>query len=242
MAEVEICINTDSKQSVSESVGAAYSGAASRIELCSAMHLDGLTPEKEHIIEARRAFRDRKGLLVMIRPRAGDFIYSSEEINTMQSQILIAHSTGADGIVLGLLNNKNDIDIEAVHQLISTCKSYGLSVTFHRAFDAIYNKYDAVESLIKLGINRILTSGTSWGSDTKAIDGIQNLKNLISLADNRIEIVIGGGINNSNIKQILQSLESENKRISIHSYSGVQKDGNILLSKVSNLVSSVSEY
>ena len=73
MVKFEVCINCDGKQSVTEAVGYAYAGGASTVELCGAMHLDGLTPTQEHIIEARKAFKDRSGLMIMIRPRGGDF-------------------------------------------------------------------------------------------------------------------------------------------------------------------------
>ena len=104
-------------------VTAAYHGGAERIELCSAMHLDGLTPDPQHIRIARDAFRDRPGLLVMVRPRAGDFCFSPDEVGQMVSQIELAQQCGADGVVLGVLRaDDNRIASEPMQCLVQAAR------------------------------------------------------------------------------------------------------------------------
>ena len=243
MVKFEVCINCDGEQSVTESVGYAYSGGASTVELCGAMHLDGLTPTKDQIIEARKAFKDRSGLMIMIRPRSGDFFYSKQELDLMCQQIEAAADSGADGVVFGILN-QHDISVhrEDLSYLIAECLKRQLTVTFHRAFDAIPNKLDALEVLIDLGVNRVLTSGTLWGKNNKALDGIETLKRIIEVSGNRIEVVIGGGINVENISEILKSLPTEKNNISVHSYSGVLKEGNVDPEKIVSLVKLAKEF
>ena len=240
MIEIEVCINCDSKQSINDSVSAAYLGGAARVELCSAMHLDGLTPTVDHMIEARKAFKDRPGLIIMIRPRPGDFYYSRKEVDDMIKQIHHAAEAGADGIVLGILKSvKNSPDIDILEKLIGISSQYDLAVTFHRAFDASPNPLKTIELLIQLGIDRVLTSGTKWGEKGNAIDGISRLEQIVEMADGRIEIVIGGGININNIGYILSRIPLSGNKISVHSFSGVQKNGVTDLDSVKSLINEI---
>ena len=240
MVKVEVCINTDSKQSVSKSVSAAYDGGASTIEVCSAMDCDGLTPKKEHIVEARKSFHDKAGLMVMIRPRNGDFVHSRQELQEMLQQIKMAAEAGADGIVLGVLREYDRcIAVESLHELMELSSKYGLKVTFHRAFDAIPDPLEALELLIDSGVDRILTSGTAWGQKKTALDGIKQLVRIIEKANGRIEVVIGGGINRSNVVTILNVLPLKANKISVHAYSGVQENGITTINGVKSLVNAV---
>ena len=119
MVKVEVCINSDSPQAVGNSVGLATLAGASTIELCSAMENGGLTPTGEHIGEAKQYFRSNKGLMVMIRPRKGDFCYSDTELQVMLNQIEIAALAGADGVVLGVLREEdNCVAIDSLHELM----------------------------------------------------------------------------------------------------------------------------
>lgn len=237
MIGVEVCINCDGRQSINNSVGAAYSGGALRVELCRAMHVDGLTPRVEQIKCARRAFRERTGLLVMIRPRPGDFNYSRREIDRMIQQIHLAAESGADGIVLGVLRGKdNCIDGDLLFKLKEISDRYNFSVTFHRAFDATPDPLGSTELLIQLGINRVLTSGTPWGKNKTAMDGTNTLNQILEISGGRIEIVIGGGLNIFNVSKLIRRLSFSGNRISIHSYSGVQEDGTTKLEAVKSLV------
>jgi copper homeostasis protein len=216
---LEVCIDS---AFAAQAAKAAYEGGASRIELCSQMKHDGLTPSLNEIKEARQVF-PKPGLMVMIRPRTGNFVYNSSELEQMQQQIQHAKNAGADGIVFGALQEKN-LDYSSTRDLTQLAKSLNLSVTFHRAFDAVENRAEALEELIKLGVDHVLTSGTAWGSKQGALEGLPVIQVLLEQADNRIEIIVGGGINISNIKEIIKRLEGY-KNFSIHAYSGAQENG-----------------
>jgi len=238
MPILEVCIHSDGPQSVYDSVSAAYRGGASTIELCSAMHLDGLTPSAQHISQARKAFGDRPGLMVMIRPRGGDFCYSTEELQVMQQQIKIAAAEKADGVVFGVLRKAdNRIDLTAFNTLVHLSRDHGLSTTFHRAFDATPNPLEAVDTLIDAGIDRVLTSGTSWDSRQPATAGIAELSKLTKYSTKRIEIVIGGGINSLAMHVLKKSLPIiEQGHVSFHSYSAARENDATTESAVRTLV------
>ena len=243
MARVEICINSDSLDNVRNSVSAAYDGGASRVELCSAMHLDGLTPEKEQIIEARRVFHERNGLMVMIRPREGDFSFTEEELLSMLQSIETAADAGADGVVFGILQKDGGaIAVSPLNRLIRLARMFGLSVTFHRAFDAVPDPALALDALIELGVNRVLTSGTPWQKRGTALQGIGRLSALIERSRGRIEIVVSGSINASNAAAILRRLPMEKGNVSVHAYSGAQENGKTTTEKVKSIVDAVNSY
>ncbi len=222
--KIEACIHCDTLPMMIRSVRAAYDGGASRLELCAAMDVDGLTPSRELIVAAREYFA-RPGVLVMIRPRAGNFFYTDAEREIMQEQMTMAAECGADGVVFGLLDEKRNIDFTALAKLMRHCQNLKLQTTFHRAFDATPNKFDALENLIDSGVDRVLTSGTTWGDGGGALDGIAPLNELIERAAGRIEIVIGGGVSPQNAAEILRQLSTTNRRVSLHSYSGIRKNG-----------------
>ncbi len=223
--EVEICVHSKDIPSVRDAVNAAYLGGASYIELCSEMHLGGTTPPREHITEARMSLRYRKGLMVMIRPRGGDFCYSDDEIEIMRRQILTAAEAGADGVVLGVLDKDGKVNAKALGSFVETGKDNGLQVGFHRAVDAAPDPVLALETLIDCGADRVLTAGISWGQAGTAIDGIPVLEKMINMSTGKIDIVIGGGINPVNTAEILTKIPLDKTQLIFHSYSGVQKDG-----------------
>ena len=169
----------------------AEKAGADRIELCKDLHLDGLTPDYE---SAKRTI-DKLNIpvFILIRPRAGDFIYSDEEFELMKQDILKFKEMGCKGIVSGVLNDDSSIDIERTKELVEL--SMSLEFTFHRAFDKVNNPLNEIENLIELGIDRVLTSGQK----DKAIEGLELLKELKKSAKNRIKIMPGSGINKSNI-------------------------------------------
>jgi copper homeostasis protein len=242
MIKTEICINCDKLSEMSKAVKSAFSAGADTVELCSAMHQDGLTPKPEFIIEARKEFQNRTGLMVMIRPRNGDFCYTEEELAQMTQQIISTAKLGADGVVFGVLNEENNIDSDAMNSLIEVCRKFNLITTFHRAFDTLVNPLESLELLVRLGVDRILTSGTKWGTGKTAIGGMQELKKIIEVAEGRIEIVIGGGISSKNVKEILQKLPLKGNNVSVHAYSGVQEDGITTFDAVSELIMKVKGF
>ena len=169
----------------------AQKAGADRIELCKDLHLDGLTPDYEC---AKRTI-DKLDIpvFILIRPREGDFTYSDEEFKLMKNDIIKFKEMGCNGIVSGVLNIDNSIDIERTKELVKLSKR--LEFTFHRAFDIVKNPLDEIENLIEIGVNRILTSGQK----NKALEGLELLEELKNISKNRIKIMPGSGINNSNI-------------------------------------------
>ena len=169
----------------------AEKAGADRIELCKDLHLDGLTPNYE---SSKRTIDTLDiPVFILIRPRKGDFIYSHEEFELMKRDILKFKKMGCKGIVSGVLNDDNTIDIKKTKELVELSRP--LEFTFHRAFDKVNNPLNEIENLIELGIDRVLTSGQK----EKAIDGLVLLKQLNSISKNRIKIMPGSGINKSNI-------------------------------------------
>lgn len=228
MAHLEVCISSDNLAQMAANIRKVYQAGAQRIELCSAMELDGLTPEIEAVIIARRAFKNRVGLMVMIRPRPGDFYYDESDVALMMEQIQQVADAGANGVVFGALNKQNSaIAINTMKKLMSLCQHLGLQVGFHRAFDAVTDRKLALAQLIKLNINRVLTSGTAWREPSTALSGISALVKTISQAQQKIEIVIAGGINPLNARTIFDNVIQLNALISFHSYSSVLTNGEI---------------
>lgn len=189
MYQFEICTNSV------ESCLAAQEGGAHRVELCAGIPEGGTTPSYGEITIAREMLTHTR-LHVIIRPRGGDFLYSSIEVRTMLQDIEIAKNLGVDGVVFGCLTPEGDIDLPVMARLMKA--SQGLSVTFHRAFDVCRNPKKALEEIIKLGCNRILTSGQQPNAEL----GIPLLQELNEQAAGRITLLAGCGVNESNIAKI----------------------------------------
>jgi len=220
--DIEICLCSDNKSLLAANVAAAYQAGAARIELCAAMAQDGLTPDPEAISIARQAFGRRRGLLVMIRPRGGDFAYNEAEIMLMHDQIAQAAELGADGVVFGVLTQgQYSLNLPVMAQLIKRCQQYKLEVSCHRAFDAVNDKEAALSQLIELGVHRVLTNGSAWGSKASAWQSIEVLRDTVKRADGNIEVVIAGGVNSANAPEIVQALAPCQQELSLHAYSGV---------------------
>ena len=170
----------------------AEKAGADRIELCKDLHLDGLTPD----YETAKITIDSLNIpvFILIRPRYGDFIYSNEEFELMKSDIAKFKEIGCKGIVSGVLNNDKDIDIERTKELVELSRP--LEFTFHRAFDIVKDPVEEIENLIKMGVDRVLTSGQK----EKAIDGLVLLEQLNIISNNRIIIMPGSGISKKNLR------------------------------------------
>ena len=190
-SKIEICANSV------ESAVKAQEGGAYRVELCAGIPEGGTTPSFGDIRMARQLLQSTK-LHVIIRPRGGDFLYSQLELETMLHDIKVARQLGADGVVFGCLTADGNVDIPAMKMLMNGVGN--MNVTFHRAFDVCKNPQEALEQIIALGCNRILTSG----QEANAVKGIPLLKELVEQADGRIIIMPGCGINPSNIHQIAE--------------------------------------
>lgn len=187
--QFEVCANSV------ESCLAAQAGGANRVELCAGIPEGGTTPSYGEISTAREMLTTTR-LHVIIRPRGGDFLYSPIEVKTMLKDIEMARQLGADGVVFGCLTANGEIDLPVMQELMKA--SQGLSVTFHRAFDVCCNPEKALEQIIELGCNRILTSGQQPTAEI----GIPLLKELQQQASGRIILLTGCGVNEKNIARI----------------------------------------
>ena len=168
----------------------AEKAGANRIELCKDLHLDGLTPDYE---SAKRTIDSLNiPVFILIRPREGDFIYSNEEFELMKRDIIKFKEMGCKGIVSGVLNDDNSIDIERTKELVELSRP--LEFTFHRAFDLVSDPFEEIENLIEIEVTRILTSGQKH----KAIEGLELLEEFKNISKNRILIMPGSGISNMN--------------------------------------------
>ena len=171
----------------------AEKAGANRIELCKDLHLDGLTPDYE---SAKKTIDSLNiPVFILIRPREGDFIYSNEEFELMKRDIIKFKEMGCKGIVSGVLNDDNSIDIKRTKDLIELSRP--LEFTFHRAFDIVSDPLKEIENLIRMGVDRILTSGQK----NKAIEGLYLLEKLNNISKKRIVIMPGSGISNTNFKK-----------------------------------------
>ena len=179
-----------------ESAAAAMQGGADRIELCDNLFEGGTTPSVG-VIKTVRDLVDIE-LFVMIRPRGGDFLYTREELLAMKHSIKSAKELGIDGVVLGVLNKQGSINTKAMKELIELARP--LQVTIHRSFDLTLDPFQALEDAIRLGVDRILTSGQRQ----TAYEGINMIKSLVDIAGNSLSIMAGSGISESNVNSIVK--------------------------------------
>ncbi len=218
MALLEVCCGNP------ESVDAAVLGGARRIELCADLEADGLTPPTAWIRDAKARY-PALTVHVLVRPRAGDFVYSWAEADAMAAQVEEALEAGADGIVIGALTPDGDVDLPLMERLVSLVESFNLasellrsdlchaandshffpdpghrvSLTFHRAFDRCRRPFEALEQIVGLGCDRILTSGQAETAEA----GAAMLRELRRRARGRIGILPGGGVTPGNAARIL---------------------------------------
>jgi copper homeostasis protein len=178
-----------------ESAIAAERGGAHRIELCSNLLEGGVTPSAGLISTVRSKISI--GIWVMIRPRGGDFCYSSDEFETMEQDVLTAKQLGADGIVFGILQEDGRVDVPRTRHLVGIARP--LKSTFHRAFDMSRDFSSALEDIISAGVDRVLTSG----GEQKVEDGIPTVVELMRAAGQRITVMAGGGIGENNVHRVV---------------------------------------
>ena len=188
---IEICCSSIS------SVKNAINYGANRIELCQDLRNDGITPSKRLLNSAIKI--STKPINVLIRPRIGDFFYSSEEIKLIEYEIKQIKLLPINGIVIGILNRENDLPINVLKKLVQIIKP--LDLTFHRAFDIVNNPIKSMNELIEIGFDRILTSGQS----NTAEKGLKMLLELKEKANGKISIMPGGGINENNCHIFLKN-------------------------------------
>ena len=186
---IEICAN--SAQSCVE----AEAGGAARVELCAAIPEGGTTPSYGEIRTAQQ-LTSSIAIHVLIRPRGGDFLYTEAEVQSMFMDIALCKQLGVHGVVFGCLTKEGDLDVPLMKRLVAAAKP--LSVTCHRAFDVCRDPRRALEDLIDLGCDRVLTSG----QEAEASKGIPLLRSLVEQAAGRIVVMPGCGIRAHNIADI----------------------------------------
>ena len=172
----------------------AVEGGADRIELCANLAEGGTTPSFGTIRQCREAFN--VSLFPIIRPRGGDFLYNDDEFSIMLKEVKLCKELGCEGVVIGMLNADGSIDLKRNTALIDA--AYPLGVTFHRAFDRCKDPFVALEQLIDIGCERILTSGQR----PTVTEGVDMIAELNKLADDRIIIMPGSGVRKENIKML----------------------------------------
>ncbi|NWT12753.1 CUTC protein, partial [Vireo altiloquus] len=193
---MEVCVDSV------ESAVNAERGGAGRIELCAGLVEGGTTPSMGLLQVVKQCVR--VPVFVMIRPRGGDFLYSDREVEVMKADIRLAKLHGADGLVFGALTEDGRIDTELCTALLAVCRP--LPVTFHRAFDMVHDPLVALETLISLGFERVLTSGC----DSSALEGLSLIKRLAEQVMSPALCVTlglfppGGGITERNLQRILE--------------------------------------
>jgi copper homeostasis protein len=176
----EVCVES------AEGAVAAEAGGAHRVELCSDLLEGGLTPSYGTLAVARA--RLGVPIMAMVRPRGGDFCYSDVEFEVMREDVRAAKGLGASGVVFGLLNPDGTIDRERTAALLALARP--LPVTFHRAFDVSRDPFGALDTLIDLGVDRVLTSG----QEPSVLEGLDLIAELVERASGRIVVMPGGGI------------------------------------------------
>ncbi|QWT21822.1 copper homeostasis protein CutC [Bacillus sp. NP157] len=185
MALLEVAANS------AASAFAAQEGGAGRVELCASLDEGGVTPSHGTLVLAREGLSIP--LYVLVRPRAGDFVYEDHEIEAMLDDIVHCRELGCDGVVVGALTPEGDVDTEACVRFLEAAE--GMGVTFHRAFDLVDDQPAALESIIELGFERVLTSGGMPG----AVAGAGRIARLVAQAAGRIVVMPGAGIEPGNV-------------------------------------------
>jgi copper homeostasis protein len=189
MVELEICANSLT------SALAAQNGGATRVEFCDNLNEGGTTPSYGQLVVAKRMLSIP--IYPIIRPRGGDFLYSDLEFEIMQADVIACRELGCAGVVFGILMPDGSIDVQRCLELKSLAGP--MQVSFHRAFDMTSDLSVALETLIDMGVERVLTSG---GFPT-ALEGAAEISRLVQQAAGRIQIMPGAGIRPANVKQLL---------------------------------------
>ena len=174
----------------------ARRAGAARIELCADLGVDGLTPS--HGLTEAAVRRSGLPVFLLLRPRAGDFVYSEAEFDVMRSDLLHGKALGVSGFALGLLHADDRVDVERTQELVELAAP--LAVTFHRAFDSAPSLPEALEDVIATGCRRVLTSGGA----PNVVAGAEQLADLVRRAAGRIDIAVGGGLRAEHAATLVQ--------------------------------------
>jgi copper homeostasis protein len=198
---LEVCVDSV------EGCLSARAGGADRVELCASLVEGGTTPSGGMLAAARGTCSIP--MMVMIRPRGGDFLYSQHEFQAMREDIAGARAVGARGVVLGILRADGTVDEERTRELVDRARP--LEVCFHRAFDMTRDPFEALETLVQLGVERVLTSG----QEKTAIDGLARIAGLVRAAAGRIVVMPGGGVREDNIRRVIDATGAREVHVSL---------------------------
>jgi copper homeostasis protein len=198
---IEVCVDR------LEGLLEAQEGGADRIELCSRLDLDGLSPGPDLLALALE--RARVPVVVMVRPAPGPFQIGPEDLEAMLGELRALRGSGAAGAVLGAITGDGRVDRPALERLMDAAD--GLPVVFHRAFDRCADLQLALEDLIDLGVRRVLTSGGA----PSAWEGRAALRELVERAAGRIEILAGGGVRDGLLADLLAATGVEQVHASV---------------------------
>lgn len=177
---------------------AAYNGKADRVELNSALSVGGLTPSVAALVRVKKETNLK--VICMVRPRAAGFCYGKADEMIMLEDAKILMDNGSDGIAFGFLNEDGSIKLDKTKEMVELIHSYNGEAVFHRAFDVCPDPYKAIEELIELKVDRILTSGQK----AKAFEGRDLIKNLQEKYGDKIELLAGSGMNASNAVELME--------------------------------------
>ncbi|MBP5644131.1 MAG: copper homeostasis protein CutC [Bacteroidales bacterium] len=244
MIRFELCANGY------ESLLNGVDGGADCAELCEALEVGGLTPSLGTLKRCAQIMQStdvihnisprRIPVRVLVRCRPGNYIYNDVEVAIMCEDIKTIKDLGYEGVVIGALNAEGDLDVPAIKKMMAS--GDGMKFTFHRAIDACNNPLDAMETLINLGFDKVLTSGCK----PTAYEGIDMIREFQTLFGDRINIMAGGGINESNVERIITATGICNVHASLTSEvadnhsdlypNGIDNTGASMTYKVSNLI------
>jgi len=192
---IEVCVENINEALRAESLG------ANRVELCENLKIGGTTPSAGTIAVAKKLLNIP--IMVLIRPRGGNFIYSNNEIEIMKHDIEVCRKIGVDGVVIGALTKEHTIDMELINDLIRIARP--LEVTFNKAIDKTFSILEEFKNLMQLDIDRVLTSG---GAKT-AVDGMDIINEMVSIANGKVKVISAGKIHNSDLPELQKLLKTD---------------------------------
>lgn len=191
----EACVENINEALRAESLG------ANRVELCENLKVGGTTPSAGSIFITKKILKIP--VMVLIRPRGGNFIYSSNEIEIIKHDIEQCKKIGVDGVVFGALTKDHSIDINLTNELISLARP--MEVTFHKAIDFTFNIIEEFKTLLKTDVDRVLTSG---GAET-ALDGYENINKMVRMSDGKIKLIVAGKVVRNNLAKLSKLINAE---------------------------------
>ena len=191
--KLEICIESLS------SAQAALAGGADRLEVCGSLAVGGITPSVELVeqcVELSSSNLASSNIMMMIRPHWRDFVYSPEDLKVMLNDVLVAKQLGVQGLVFGALTADGSVDKELCRRLIDAARP--LEITFHRAFDLAQDAFQALDDLLDIGFDRVLTSGQA----ETALQGAQTLQKIVDHVAENLTVIVAGNVRAENIRQL----------------------------------------